>query len=122
MKKNAMIIVEDEVIIGLELKMIMEHAGYTVSGIVPSAKEAIRIALQERPGIIIMDVLLKGEENGIYAAERINSEFKVPILFITGNRQLVDENSFKNISDYIIMSKPPLETEIIKNARILTAK
>ncbi len=120
--KGAMIIVEDEAIIGLELKMIMEHAGYSVTAIVPSAEEAIRTALKERPDFIIMDVLLRGDENGVYAAERINGEFKVPILFITGNRQLVREDSFKNVDNYIIMSKPPVEADIVRNVRILTEK
>ncbi len=120
--KGAMIIAEDEAIIGLELKMIMEHAGYSVTAIVSSAEEAIRAALKDRPDFMIMDVLLRGEKDGVYAAERINGEFKVPILFITGNRQIVHEAGFRNIDNYIIMSKPPVEADIVRNVRILTAR
>ena len=121
MRKYTLIIAEDEAIIALGLKTLLERAGFIVTHIAYSAEEAIRDAREDRPDVIIMDVLLNGDETGIDAAETINGEFKIPILFITGNSQLVDENSFKNIDRFIIMSKPPYEEEIIRNVRILAA-
>lgn len=121
MRKYTLIIAEDEAIIALGLKTLLERAGFVVTHIAYTADEAIMAAKEERPDVIIMDVLLSGDGTGIDAAEYINSEFKVPILFITGNRQLIDESSFNNIDRFIIMSKPPYEEDIIRNVRLLAA-
>ncbi|HOT47270.1 MAG TPA: response regulator [Spirochaetota bacterium] len=117
-KKNVMI-VEDEVIIALELEMILERAGYAVTHISYTAEDAMKYAEADRPDIIIMDVMLRDNGSGIDAAERINGMFAVPVLFITGNRKLIDENSLKNTSSYYVMSKPPCENDIIKNVKML---
>ena len=117
-----MLIVEDEAIIAFELKVILERAGYVVTDVAYTAEEAMKAAEAERPDVILMDVLLKGEEDGIHIAERINGLFKVPILFITGNTHLINEESIKNTENFIIMTKPPLESDIIKNVQLLSSR
>ncbi len=117
-KKNVMI-VEDESIIALELAMIVEKAGYAVTRVSHTAEDAVNYAATERLDLVIMDVLLGKNGNGIDAAERINAIFSVPILFITGNRMLINEKDIKNISNYIVMSKPPSEFDIVKNVKLL---
>jgi DNA-binding response OmpR family regulator len=118
MKKN-ILIVEDEAIIAYELEMILERAGYAVTHISYSAEDAIKNAEADRPDVIIMDVLLGKDGNGIEIAERINGMFKVPVLFITGNSQLINEKDIRNISSYCILSKPPFEGDILKNVKML---
>ncbi len=119
MGNTRVLIVEDEAIIAFEMKMILERAGYSVTRIAYTAEDAMRAVESEIPGVIIMDILIRGDLDGISAAERINELHRVPILFITGNSQLVDEKRFANIKSYIIMSKPPGEADIIKNVRML---
>ena len=60
-----------------------------------------------------MDYLLKGSETGIDAAYQIQDSKKIPIIFLTGNRQLLDSLQIKNLQDYKIISKPPVEFELI---------
>ena len=68
MKTQTILIVEDGTLISFDLKSKLEHRGYHVLPIVASVTEAVESAVQERPDIILTDVVLKDEENGIDAA------------------------------------------------------
>ena len=64
----SVLIVEDELIIAEDLKEILIDWGYQVIGIVPSGRKALQIAKQIRPDIVIMDVKIDGDLNGIETA------------------------------------------------------
>lgn len=65
------LIVEDEIIIALDLKKTLEKFGHSVKGIVSTGEEAIKLAESLKPDIILMDINLKGNLNGIEAAKEI---------------------------------------------------
>jgi PAS domain S-box-containing protein len=84
-KKIQVLIVEDEYIIAANLQENLESLGYGVLDIVSSAVEAIEAAIELHPDLVLMDVQLQGEMDGIQAAEQIWNHLKIPIIYVTGH-------------------------------------
>lgn len=83
-KKNTkVLIVEDEIIIGEDLKYRLQQFGYTVCACVTSGEEALNVVETEEPDIILMDIVLSGRLDGIATAELIRSRRETPVIFIT---------------------------------------
>jgi two-component system, sensor histidine kinase and response regulator len=78
-------IVEDERILALDLAETLDELGYTVAGMASRGEEAIELARQLHPQLILMDVRLDGEVDGITAAETIRDEHDVPVVFLTAH-------------------------------------
>ena len=83
MKNEKLLIVEDEKIIAIDLQRRLEKFGYNVAGLVASGKESIQKARKLYPDIVLMDIMLAGEIDGIDAAITIRKELNIPIIFIT---------------------------------------
>ncbi|MBI5681305.1 MAG: PAS domain S-box protein [Methanobacterium sp.] len=77
------LIIEDESITSMGIKNKLERLGYTVSGIETSGNDAIKKAGELNPDLILMDIVLKGEIDGINAAKKINQRFSIPIVYLT---------------------------------------
>ncbi len=84
MIKKKILIVEDEVITAMSLQHLLEHWGCGKCEQVSSGKEAIEKAMSEKPDIVLIDINLRGETNGIEVAKQLQARFCVPIIFITG--------------------------------------
>ena len=76
------VVVEDESIVAKDIKKRLQNLGYTVSAVVSSGEEALQEA-KENPDIYLMDIVLKGDMDGITAAERIRTEYSIPIIYVT---------------------------------------
>lgn len=83
MKNAQILIVEDESIVALDIKMRISSIGFAVVGIASTGEEAIQLARKTRPDLILMDIKLKGVMDGIEAAGQIRSERDVPVIFLT---------------------------------------
>ncbi|MEH2055849.1 MAG: response regulator [Nostoc sp.] len=84
-EKVRVLVVEDEYILAMNLQEILELLGYTVSDITDSAETAIDKAGELLPNLVLMDIRLRGEMDGIQAAELIWNRFQIPVLYITGH-------------------------------------
>jgi CheY-like chemotaxis protein len=89
-KKNAdtvnnikILVIEDEGIVAMDLAIRLRCLGYSVPAIVASGEEAIRETAKIAPDIVLMDIRLKGEVDGIEAATEIRARFDVPIIYLT---------------------------------------
>ena len=82
MEKPRILIVEDEGIVVLDIQRRLEDLGYEVVGHVNAGKKAIDKAVETQPDLILMDIKLQGEMDGISAAEKIN-ELDIPIVYLT---------------------------------------
>ena len=120
MKK--ILIVEDETLIALDLKNRLERYGYQVLPVAGTAAVAVELAFKNRPDIILMDVVLKGKMTGIDAALTIVESIPIPILFMTGNTHLLDDERLKKIPIYKIIGKPPFEKVLSDTIQILIKK
>jgi diguanylate cyclase (GGDEF)-like protein/PAS domain S-box-containing protein len=83
MGNERILIVEDERIIAIDLQRRLEKFGYRVTGIVSTGDAAIDHAEAESPDIILMDIMLSGEVDGIEAASRIKDTLHIPVIFLT---------------------------------------
>ncbi len=81
------LIVDDEFIIANSLCLQVEEMGYEVCGTAATAQEAIELASAHRPDVVLMDVRLKGEEDGVDAALAIHRLVGSKVIFITGSRE-----------------------------------
>lgn len=79
----SVLIVEDDVSLGLDLEMMLKEIGYTVLGIAESSGKAVRMIEKQNPDLILMDINIKGNLTGIELAEKL-AHLHIPILFITG--------------------------------------
>lgn len=83
-KMRKILIVEDERIIALNIRESLESLGYAVPAIVTSGEESIKKSIQLHPDLVLMDIRLKGDMDGIEAAEKIWKNLSIPIVFVTG--------------------------------------
>jgi diguanylate cyclase (GGDEF)-like protein len=81
----SILIVEDERIVALDLRYALEELGYRVTGTAASAAEAHAAVSLERPDLVLMDVRLDGDVDGIQTAEALRTELQVPVVFLTAN-------------------------------------
>jgi DNA-binding NarL/FixJ family response regulator len=77
-------IVDDDVSIRMELEEFLIHMDYTVVGIADTGAGAVEMARAMKPDLILMDVKMPGEMDGISAARKIKEEMDVAVVFITG--------------------------------------
>ena len=83
----SVLVVDDEFIIANSLSMQIEEMGYSVCGVAATAREAVELAQAHRPDIVLMDVRLRGEEDGVDAALAIHESTGSKVIFITGSRE-----------------------------------
>lgn len=83
MADERVLIVEDEKIIALDLQRRLEKFGYSVVALAATAEEAVEAALEYYPDIVLMDIMLGGNRDGIDAAIEIHEQYNVPIVFLT---------------------------------------
>lgn len=82
MKANVLV-VEDEAIIGINIKSVLEQMGHHVIKLVPTGEEAIQEAERHQLDLVLMDIVLKGNIDGIDTARKITEICDAPIIFIT---------------------------------------
>jgi two-component system, response regulator PdtaR len=83
MANTRIMIVEDEWTVAEDIKISLQNLGYTISSVTSSGKEAIQKAEEDRPDLVLMDIVLQGEMDGIEAANQIRSRFNIPIVYLT---------------------------------------
>ena len=83
MNKAKIQIVEDEAIIAMEIESQLQSLGYEITSIVDTGVKAIKKAEEDKPDIILMDIRIKGDIDGIDTAEAIRSQFGIPVIFST---------------------------------------
>ncbi len=84
MEKAQVLIVEDDGIIAMDLESRMKQLGYGVTGVAGYGERAIEKVKENTPDVVLMDIILKGEMDGIEAAEEIRTQYDIPVIFITG--------------------------------------
>ncbi len=85
MMKKQILVVEDERVVADDIKMSLQRLGYAVCGIVLSGEKAIKKTEETRPDLVLMDIVLEGEMDGIEAASIISSRFNIPVVYLTAH-------------------------------------
>ncbi|MDP3313940.1 LytTR family DNA-binding domain-containing protein [Lutibacter sp.] len=105
-KNNTILIVEDEMIIAANISLQLTHLGYEVTGIIPRAEEVLPQIRQHIPDILLIDINLKGNLDGIELAHLIQKEYKIPIIYLTANSDDAHFSRAKATNPYSFISKP----------------
>ena len=104
--KSKILIVEDENIVAMDIRKNLLDAGYEVTSIVSSGEEAITNVRDQKPDLILMDIVLKGKMTGIDASRIITQYFDIPIIYMTA---LSNDDSLleaRNRESYGFLTKP----------------
>ncbi len=83
MSKARVLIVEDEAIIAMLIDTSLHKLGYIVTSIVNTGEKAIQKVKEDKPDIVLMDIQLQGDMDGIDAAEIIQNKFGITVIFCT---------------------------------------
>jgi CheY-like chemotaxis protein len=108
-------IVEDEGIVALDLSSIVTNLGYKTAFIADSAEKALDILGKEKVDVLLMDIELKGEMNGIQLALKIKEDYNIPVIFLTAFEDENTKSRILSISNYGYIVKP-FEDDILKTA------
>jgi len=112
MNNERILIVEDEKIIALDLQRRLERFGFSVVGMAASGSEAIDLAKDREPDIILMDIRLEGEMDGIEASKRIRAKYAIPVIFLTAYTDEKTLDRAKEVEPFGYILKPFKEREL----------
>ena len=112
MKKTKILIIEDERIIAEDISLTLRTLGYNVCGIGSTGEEAVSMARELKPDLILMDIKLRGEMDGIQAAEAILSNKKLPVIYVTAYADEKTLQRAKITGPYGYVLKPIRQNEL----------
>ena len=106
------LIVEDEFIVANNLQMILEEAGYTITGVAASAREAQEYIQQYKPDLVLLDIKLKGKLSGIDIARELKAGH-IPFIYLSAyaNQTILEEA--KTTEPYGFLVKPVREKDLL---------
>ncbi len=112
-QQKKILVVEDEVIVGSDIKQVLEYRGYQVPEIISSGEEALEKIKEIKPDLVLLDIKLAGKMDGIETAQRIRSQNDIPIVYLTA---LGDDKTFqraKQTDPFGYIYKPAEEKDLI---------
>jgi DNA-binding NarL/FixJ family response regulator len=119
---NRLIIADDEVIISTQLEEFLVTKGFDIAGIATSGVQAVEMAREFKPDLMLMDIVMPGELDGIAAAAKINRELKIPVIFLTAYADEEMIQRAKPIGPFGYVLKPIQEQQILAAIEIALHK
>lgn len=110
--RKTVFIVEDNPIISEIIAFSINKLGYSVCDSVQTGEEAIRYCGKCRPDLVIMDISLKGEMDGIEAGALIKNQFSIPVVFLTGYSMMELPERVRDAQPDGFISKPFSDDDI----------
>ncbi|MCD6116853.1 response regulator [bacterium] len=111
MLKARILVVEDEGIVAEDIRQVLIKLGYYVIDTVADGDEAIKLVQEEKPDLVLMDIVLKGEKTGIEAAKEIY-KFNVPVIYLTAYADETTIDKAKMTAPFGFILKPFEEQEL----------
>jgi len=112
MSKNNILVVEDEAIVSKDIQQSFKKLGYNIVGSADTGAKAIELAGEQKPDLVPMDIMLKGDMSGIEAADNIKQNYNIPVIYLTA---YADENTLskaKVTEPYGYIIKPFKEIDL----------
>jgi len=110
--KTRILVVEDERIIAMDIQDRLRRWGYDVPEIAASGEEALRKTERIQPNLVLMDIKLQGNIDGIEAAKEIQKRFSIPIIYVTAYADETTMSRVKETEPCGIILKPFGEREL----------
>ena len=116
------LVVEDERIVALDLKMSLEDMGYVVTGMGASESEALQLAAHHQPDMVLMDINLGAGGDGIHAAQRIMTDLDIPVVYLTAydTQEAIDRANA--VAPYGYLLKPVEMGDLHATIQVATAR
>lgn len=112
MAKTNVLVVEDESIVSKDIQHSLKKLGYNVVGSASTGKKAVDLALETTPDVVLMDIMLKGDMNGIQAADKIREALNIPVIYLTAYADEATLSKAKVTEPYGYIIKPFKEIDI----------
>ncbi|MCB0338429.1 MAG: response regulator [Bdellovibrionales bacterium] len=112
MGKSRILVVEDEAAVSLDIEEALRHLGYEVTSVVDTGEEAVLAVEKDKPDLVLMDIILKGEMDGIEAAAHIRDRYKIPVVYLTAHADESTLRRAKVTTPYGYILKPFQELEL----------
>ena len=122
MWKAKILIVEDEAVVAENLEMMITDGGYDVVGRADNADAAVNAASELKPNLILMDIVLRGQKNGIDASYEIKEKLDIPVIFLTAYSDLKLVDRAKSTEPYAYIVKPFQEGQLFASIEMALYK
>jgi CheY-like chemotaxis protein len=113
MDNHRIVVVEDDVFIRLDLMSHLQAGGHAVVGTAGSAAEAVRVVERERPDLVLMDVRLLGDRDGIDAATEIWQRFAIRALLVSANLDTAARAKAQSANPVGFLEKPYTPSDLL---------
>ena len=113
------LIVEDDMIISLVVENMVKELGHKVIGKAVSGEEAVKISIQEKPEILLMDIRLKGDMDGIETVAKIKEFVQVKVIYLTGNSDRLNFERAQNTDFEDLIVKPFTIGDLEKSLKLV---
>lgn len=114
MDETKILVVEDQTIVAMNIKNRLKNMGYAVPGTAVSGEEAIKETELTNADLVLMDIMLKGDMDGIEAAQIIKSRFGIPVIYLTACTDFETLQRAKLTDPEGYISKPFKEEDLYK--------
>lgn len=122
MSVTKIFIVEDEQIIAMGIEAGLVYAGYDVVGMAASGEKAIPKIAETQPDLILMDIMLAGKMNGIETAEKVRSEFNIPVVFLTAFNDEATVKRAQSANPFGYLTKPCDDRDLVPTIEVALAR
>jgi CheY-like chemotaxis protein len=102
----AILVVEDEAIVALDLRATLAELGYQVTGVAPSGEVALKLAVEQRPALVLMDIMLAGPDSGVGVAEELYVCHGIPVVFASAYADPETVDRARRAGAYGFVPKP----------------
>ncbi len=106
MTQPKILIVEDERIVAKEIARLLTDHGYQVTGLASSARTSMESIADSRPDLVLMDIKIEGEQDGIETAKAIHDRYDLPVVYITSYADTATIERVKHTAPYGFITKP----------------
>lgn len=112
MQLKKVLVVDDDKMLTTLIKMFLDELGFETIGVFTEASKAIEKCRETLPDVILMDIHLQGDIDGIKAVDLIKSEFDIPVVFITSDTEEATVNKAINTNPYGYLVKPIIKSTL----------
>ncbi|HQP50029.1 MAG TPA: response regulator, partial [Spirochaetota bacterium] len=112
-KKPSIMIVEDDEIISCYLEEVLVDMGYDITGIVDNGQDAIDQAARQDPDLILMDIILRGDMDGVEASAAIKKKQETPIIYLTAHADEPTVARARMTEPHGFLNKPVREADLL---------
>jgi len=116
------VIVEDEGLIAADLESRLKSAGYQVPGTADSAEPALQLIRETLPDLILMDIRLKGDQDGIHIAEVVREQLDIPVIYLTAYEDRATLERASRTQSYGYIKKPIVSASLKGSIEVALAK